>query len=75
MKNIPVYGDVPMYSDYDIPDSIKPPTNLDGTPVDPNLYDPQNNSPRYTYDYPEQWNPKNPLFPLPPYPGRPPKPT
>ena len=31
--------------------------------------------PKYTYDYPEQWNPKNPMYPLPPYPGRKPAPT
>jgi hypothetical protein len=33
------------------------------------------NRPLYTYDYPEQWNPKNPFYPLPPYPGRKPAPT
>ena len=49
--------------------------NLDGTEVDPSLYDPWSKKPKYTYLWPEQWNAKNPLFPLPPYPTRPPPPT
>lgn len=52
------------------------PLNLDGSPVDPSLYNPLTNfSPIYVYYFPEQWNPANPLYPLPPYPNRPAPPT
>jgi hypothetical protein len=58
-----------------VPDTFKRPVNPDGTYVDPSLYDPYTLNPLYEYLYPEQWNPKNPLYPLPPYPNRPKPPT
>jgi len=64
------YGWTPEYGE----PLVKKPLNLDGTPVDPSLTDIYGD-PKYTYYFPEQWNPKNPLYPLPPYPNRPAPPT
>lgn len=58
-----------------MPHTFSAPVNLDGSHVDPSLYDPYTLEPKYEYLYPEQWNKDNPLFPLPPYPNRPKPPT
>ena len=58
-----------------MPSTFEAPLNKDGSHVDPSLYDPFTMQPKYEYNFPEQWNSANPLFPLPPYPDRPKPPT